>query len=653
MKKTLTSILCMALAVCAADAEKKVVFLMNGGQGDGTSPEAAVSSFEDAFAAVDDDGGTIVLCGPFTQTANYPSSTLRKHTGEIKLTSVHDGIDYRETSGAEWVMSKGMRFQMGGPVRLADLAIRNTATSNNFLLLICNFNEFTMDKGVTSTGFTFTQVANSVTILGGCQDNLKNACGENPKINIAGGEALIVGFNRGTAKNFTTPKSPGTATLNISGGIIHNLFGGSVSNGLEGGNLDLVISGGKFTDNIYGGKYGSNVAGGDNLKMTVTGGDFSECKSITFEKAHPESQKVTVDIAGAGNDEFDILLSLSNAQTFDNLLTNYRLPMQEFQVGEEFTASNGIKIPYRIHIPADIKADASLPLLTFLHGNGSRGDDNEKQITSGGSCALISYLTYGEPCIIIAPQCPLTVDEETTMWMERDKYVGSDLYSVSNPQTPHLQAAAELINYISSQYNVNQNRLYLAGSSNGAGACWDLIVRNPGKFAAAVPVAGGREDKDLSQYGQILAQTPVWTFHGDADETLPVAGTRALVKAARDAGASSENCIYTEVPGADHNTIWKIAAKTPGVTEWMFSKTLRTTDVNEIAETDAIHIYPVRGGVETYSPVPAKLTVYSISGGKVAEFMFTGSETVMLDMPGVWMIRVENRHASKTYKVKS
>lgn len=177
MKKFKTTLTLTLLAVLPVFAERHAVFLKTGGTGDGSSPESAVGTFDDAFAAMDDDGGTIVLCGPFSQISNYPVSTLRKHTGVITITSSHDGIDYRQTSGAEWTVPKGMRFQLGGPVRFADLSIRTTATSNNFLLVICNFNEFTMDQGVTASGFNYAAIGTALTIMGGCQDNLKNACG--------------------------------------------------------------------------------------------------------------------------------------------------------------------------------------------------------------------------------------------------------------------------------------------------------------------------------------------------------------------------------------------------------------------------------------------------------------------------------------------
>ena len=54
---------------------------------------------------------------------------------------------------------------------------------------------------------------------------------------------------------------------------------------------------------------------------------------------------------------------------------------------------------------------------------------------------------------------------------------------------------------------------------------------------------------DRSKVSLIL-HIPFWVFHGDADQSNPVAGSRAMVAAINDAGGSAK---YTEYPGVDHN----------------------------------------------------------------------------------------------------
>ena len=83
-------------------------------------------------------------------------------------------------------------------------------------------------------------------------------------------------------------------------------------------------------------------------------------------------------------------------------------------------------------------------------------------------------------------------------------------------------------------------------------------------------MAGLRDGSNASAIASQYTGTPIWTFHGTADETLSIEGTRKMVQAIRDAGGQAVT--YTEVEGADHNTIWSKAAATPGLVEWMFNQ---------------------------------------------------------------------------------
>jgi predicted peptidase len=80
----------------------------------------------------------------------------------------------------------------------------------------------------------------------------------------------------------------------------------------------------------------------------------------------------------------------------------------------------------------------------------------------------------------------------------------------------------------------------------GGFGVWEFTTRWPDVFAVGVPMAGY---SDRSQVSRIL-QVPFWVFHGDADQSNPVAGSRAMVEAINAAGGSAK---YTEYPGIDHN----------------------------------------------------------------------------------------------------
>jgi predicted peptidase len=59
----------------------------------------------------------------------------------------------------------------------------------------------------------------------------------------------------------------------------------------------------------------------------------------------------------------------------------------------------------------------------------------------------------------------------------------------------------------------------------------------------------------------------VWNFHGDADQTVPVAVSRNRIAALRSAGGRP---LSTEYAGVGHN-VWEWAYTEPALIRWLFS----------------------------------------------------------------------------------
>ncbi len=577
MKKIFTCLTLGVLAGFGAWAEN-VVFFHDGGsdENDGTSVATAVKSITKVMSLIGDEGGTVVLCGNYKQGGNYPANNttdFAHHSGLVTFTQVYGGTDYR-ADNARWELENtGRRFQLGGPTTFRDITFEATGTkrSSVFFLLIGNGYPVTIDTGCEMKGFSGGTLAKSFSILGGGQDdgNRINPASFDTHITINSGEVLFAGFNRGAKKNAALFNNDAvkqaTAHITINGGTIINGFCGSVTEDIAGGNVDLKVNGGRFADKLYVGNYGGNWVSGQNVNVTVTGGEFDSW-SILAAPGKIEGQTTVLDITGMGDKELK-MLALTNVSLFNEIKSNYKVPAYDWTVTEEFTASDGTVLPYRIHVPEG--ADGALPVVLYLHGNGSRGTDNLKQLNTVGSATLYPLYNHSEKAIFIAPQCPSTIDEVPQMWVEREAYPGSTAY-LTEPMSNWLTAANELLDATVAKYNADKTRLYVTGSSNGAGATWSLLAKYPEKFAAGIPVAGARDAEAAAAIAEPLSKTPIWTFHGTSDETLPVAGTQGLVAAIKAAGGNDIK--YTEVEGADHNTIWSIAAATPEFASWMFSK---------------------------------------------------------------------------------
>jgi len=227
---------------------------------------------------------------------------------------------------------------------------------------------------------------------------------------------------------------------------------------------------------------------------------------------------------------------------------------------QEWDAPNGIHIPYRLAVPEKVEAGKVYPLVLFLHGAGERGDDNKKQLKHGVRAILAGAEKLGEPCFLIAPQCP-----EDLWWADLDAEKRR-LVAAKAPN-PRLEAVLALVADFSKTHPVDPKRFYVTGISMGGFGTWDLMSRVPEKIAAAMPVCGGGDPSIVSRFKDV----PVWTFHGDADPTVPLAATTDIVEALEKAGGKPKLTIY---PGVKHDS-WTMTYDNLETIRWLFSHRLK------------------------------------------------------------------------------
>ena len=108
----------------------------------------------------------------------------------------------------------------------------------------------------------------------------------------------------------------------------------------------------------------------------------------------------------------------------------------------------------------------------------------------------------------------------------------------------------------------------------GGFGTWDAISRYPEKFAAAFPVCGGAD----STKAEVVKDMPIYTFHGEVDWDVPIAGTRVMVEAIKSAGGTK--ITYTEYAGKGHN-IWDDAFATTGLFDNLFKHKLSDRGIIE------------------------------------------------------------------------
>jgi len=210
----------------------------------------------------------------------------------------------------------------------------------------------------------------------------------------------------------------------------------------------------------------------------------------------------------------------------------WRLPSSGTVALDRFE-SHSIAEQVLIALPASYPNRESWPLVVFLHGSGDRGIDPTKVRDCG-------VLRRGLPAIVIAPQCLPSIGWEP-------------------------DAIAGLVEHVSSKYRVDRNRLYLIGYSMGGYGTWRTAVSYPKLFAAIVPICGGGDPQQAKE----IINVPVWAFHGEKDDVVPVAASQRMIDAIQHLGGHPK---LTIIPDGGHG-IGDSVLRGDDLWQWLFNQT--------------------------------------------------------------------------------
>ncbi|MCE5197418.1 MAG: prolyl oligopeptidase family serine peptidase [Armatimonadota bacterium] len=197
----------------------------------------------------------------------------------------------------------------------------------------------------------------------------------------------------------------------------------------------------------------------------------------------------------------------------------------------------GSEFKYVIYVPATYNPSQSNPAIIFLNGAGECGTDGLKQLGVGLGTAVMKHAERW-PFIVIFPQ-KQTVESN---WEDEDVMVLAELKA----------ARAE--------YNIDQSRIYLTGISQGGHGTWAIGSRHPDLFAAIAPICGWGDEK----LAPTLVKMPIWNFHGDADNVVPIERSLEMVKYLKATGGSCKQTIY---PGVQHGS-WDNAYDEEDLPRW-------------------------------------------------------------------------------------
>lgn len=159
---------------------------------------------------------------------------------------------------------------------------------------------------------------------------------------------------------------------------------------------------------------------------------------------------------------------------------------------------------YQLYLPAIYDGNTPVPLVLNLHGYGS---NNTQQMLYGDFKGIADTANF----LILAPQ-GLNDGTGTAHW-NASWGTGVD----------DLSFLSALIDSIASDYNINLNRVYSTGMSNGGFMSLTLAGQLSSKITAVASVTGTMSILQIPQ-NTVVGPMPVMQIHGTADPTVSYIG---------------------------------------------------------------------------------------------------------------------------------
>ena len=201
-----------------------IIYVSDGGNGNGSSAVSPLGSLTDAYTALGSDGGEIVLVGNVTLPLNKGGTTRTAfvepaHSGKVTIR----GYD----ENAVMLFANPYEYHMSGETEFKNFTISSGAYTSGLNICARGYH-LTMGEGLTmhSTGEVSGQVGTKIYLHGGCLPSATVSgyldCDNHLTVK-SGTYWCIIGFNRNINTNI-----PGKSVIEVGGDVsTHYLIAGS------------------------------------------------------------------------------------------------------------------------------------------------------------------------------------------------------------------------------------------------------------------------------------------------------------------------------------------------------------------------------------------------------------------------------------------
>jgi len=203
-----------------------------------------------------------------------------------------------------------------------------------------------------------------------------------------------------------------------------------------------------------------------------------------------------------------IFFSCSNEEDLTD--NSPAIPQFTIETGLQTIVSQDLKREYLLRVPSSYKKDSDMPLVVVLHGRTGTGTSAEKR-------SKFTELGEQEGFITVYPTALKDLLQNVSTWTsESSRNIGAKNYD-------DINYIKDLIDYLKSNLNIDNKRIYLTGFSNGAFMTYKFAFKEGNMFAAIAPVSGFSKRLRLSSAPK-KGPVSLLHIHGMKDPILPVDG---------------------------------------------------------------------------------------------------------------------------------
>jgi len=178
---------------------------------------------------------------------------------------------------------------------------------------------------------------------------------------------------------------------------------------------------------------------------------------------------------------------------------------------DETIQHDNLQREYLLYVPENYTGMEAVPVVFSLHGAGGT---KESQYT----LSKFNLLADSENFILVTPEATAAIGN-LNVWNQQSDPDGADDVGFINA----------LIDEIADRYNIDLDRIYLAGSSNGAFMALQITCELSDKIAATAAIKGYMTPDQINACNP-TTPTAIIQMHGTEDPLVPYDGAQATIQ---------------------------------------------------------------------------------------------------------------------------